>query len=97
MTPKAARIGTIISATIHEEWITVSHSFARYSRSQSTGAETRRSRSLARKKLDSAVMTLERMRIDTNASSTSPSSFPASSGPSSSTPRKYLRIRNNTP
>jgi len=44
---------------------------------------------LARKKLDSAVMTFDSTRIEMKESSTRPSSLPASSGPRSSTPRKY--------
>ncbi|OGU09071.1 MAG: hypothetical protein A2W29_03005 [Gemmatimonadetes bacterium RBG_16_66_8] len=81
-------MGTVMRATIHELCTSVSPSFARYTCSQSTGVDCRRSRSLARKNDDSAVMTLESSRIERNDSKARPSSLPARSGPMSSTPRK---------
>src|SRR5688500_10859358 len=75
----------------------VSSSFAAYSFSQSTGPDTRRSRSFARKKLDSAVMMFDSRRIEKKPTRMRPSSLPASSGPISWTPRKYARSRYRTP
>jgi len=63
-----------------------------YSRSQSTGAETSRSRSFARKKLDSDVITFESTRMPTNVRSATPRILPASSGPTSGTRSSALRI-----
>jgi hypothetical protein len=59
-----------------------------YSVSQSTGEDTSRSRSFARKKLDSAVMMFERSRIEPKLRRRSARSFPARSAPISSTPAK---------
>ncbi len=87
-TPNAANIGTAISATIQLDATIVSSSFAPYSRSQSTGPDTSRSRSFARKKLESAVITFDSNRMPKKLTSSSPISFPASSGPISCTPRK---------
>ncbi len=77
-----------MSATIHELCTRVSPSFAKYTCNQSTGVDTSRSRSLAKKKDERAVMTFERSRIDKNESSARLRSLAASKGPISSTPRK---------
>ena len=87
--PYAVNTGIAMSATIQLEAIRVSSSCAPYRRSQSTGPDTSRSRSFARKKLESAVMTFESSRIEKKLTSISPSSFPESSGPISGIPRKY--------
>src|SRR5204863_1387975 len=65
-TPYAANIGIAISTTIQLEWTSVSTSLAMYSLSQSTGDDASRSRSRARKKLDSAVMMFDNIRIEKN-------------------------------
>ena len=62
--PVALKMGSANSATIHEEWTTVSTSLAEYSRDRPIGAATSRSRSLARKNVESAVMMLESSRIE---------------------------------
>jgi hypothetical protein len=67
----------------------VSSSLAAYSFNQSTGAPTSRSRSRARKKLESAVMMFDNSRIEKNPIRIIPSSLPARNGPRSGTPRKY--------
>ena len=85
--PYAVRIGSVSSPTIHDECTIVSPSLARYSRSQPIGAATSRSRSLARKKVESAVMTLERSRIDRKASRMTLSTLPARRFPISCTSR----------
>ena len=94
--PYAANIGIAINATIQLEASTVSSNFARYTRSQSTGADTNRSRSFARKKLDSAVITFESSRIEKKVTSMRPSNLPASSGPISCTLLKYASNRYST-
>ncbi len=86
--PYAVNIGIAISTTIQLEKIVVSDSLAAYTRSQSTGADTSRSRSLARKNDDSAVMMLESSSSEKKLTSIRPSSLPASSSPISGTPLK---------
>ncbi len=66
--PYAVKMGIASRATIHDECATVSLSFARYRRNQSTGAAISMSRSFARKNVESAVTRLESRRIDANAS-----------------------------
>src|SRR6266568_1056858 len=95
--PYAVSTGVATSTTIQLECAVVSSSFAPYNRSQSTGAATRRSRSFARKKLESAVTTFERMRIPNRLTNISPSSLAASRAPISGIPRKYFRSRYNSP
>src|SRR3954468_23132636 len=95
--PYAVSTGVAINTTIQLECAVVSRSFAPYSRSQSTGAATSRSRSFARKKLDSAVTTFERIRIPNRLTNISPRSLAASSAPISGIPRKYLSRRYNRP
>ena len=91
--PYAVKIGTATSATIHDEWTVVSPSLAMYTRSQSTGADTMRSRSAARKKVERAVMMLDSSRMPRNASSSTARSLVATSVPMSGTPRKYFSTR----
>ena len=82
-----------MSTTIQLECSIVSSNLAPYNFSQSTGPETSRSRSFARKKLESAVMTFDSSKIEKNPTSRRPSSLPANSGPISWTPRKYASSR----
>src|SRR6266550_3767943 len=95
--PYAVSTGVATSTTIQLEWAVVSSSFAPYNRSQSTGAATSRSRSFARKKLDKAVTTFDRIRMPNKLMNISPSSFAASNAPISGMPRKYFSSRYSNP
>ena len=86
--PYAVSIGRASSTTIQLEWSAVSKRRLPYSESQSTGDDTSRSRSFARKKLDRAAMMFDSSRMAENDRSSRPSSRPASNGPISSTPAK---------
>src|SRR5690606_27118957 len=87
--PYAANIGTAINTTIQLELISVSSSFAEYSRNQSVGAPTSTSRSFAKKNDDNAVITFDSNSKLRKAIRIRPSNLPARSGPISWTPRKY--------